>query len=321
MRTAIRAGLALIITASAGCHATNAEDFPSRPIILVSTYAAGSGNDIIARAVGRGMSEVLKQTVVIENRAGASGTIGLNYVSRSKPDGYTLAMGGIGSVVLHPAFEGTRETFNPQEALAPVALVADGSPVLVVNAALGVKTLPELLALARKQQVTYGSPGVGSSMHFTGELLKEVAGVPLVHVAYRGQGIVMNDVLAGTINFAFLNLPVVIPLLHDSRVRILAIAAKKRAPQLPDVPTTGELGYPKVVMQNWYAIYAPHGTPAPIIEKLTKTIQQGMALPAIQNLITTTTGLVPLAEGPEELAKQTAEDIAKWKPIADGLRK
>ena len=101
MRTAIRAGLALIITASAGCHATNAEDFPSRPIILVSTYAAGSGNDIIARAVGRGMSEVLKQTVVIENRAGASGTIGLNYVSRSKPDGYTLAMGGIGSVVLH----------------------------------------------------------------------------------------------------------------------------------------------------------------------------------------------------------------------------
>jgi tripartite-type tricarboxylate transporter receptor subunit TctC len=318
MKRAIPAVFVLFIACSAASAA--ADNFPSRPITIISPYAAGSGNDILARTVGKAMGAVFKQTVVIENRDGASGTIGLAYVSRAKPDGYTLVMGGIGSVVLHPALEGDRKTFNPQSELAPVALVAKASPVLVVNAALGVKTLAELIALAHKTHLTYGSPGAGSAMHLTGELMKDVTGAPVAHVPYRGQSLVMNDVLSGTISFAFLDPPVVLPFVADNKVRIIAAAGKERAVQFPDVPTTSELGYPRLVMENWYAIYAPHGTPSPIVARLTEAIRQGMALPEIRQVIEKTTGLMPLAEGPDALQKQTLDDDAKWQPLAAKIR-
>jgi tripartite-type tricarboxylate transporter receptor subunit TctC len=320
MKRTIRTGVALAAATLVGTTVATADDFPSRPITLVSPYAAGSGNDILARTVGKAMGTVLKQTVVIENRDGASGTIGLSYVGRAKPDGYTLVMGGIGSVVLHPALEGEKKTFDPQKELAPVSLVAKASPVLVVNSGLGVKTLAELISLAHRTHVTYGSPGTGSAMHLTGELMKEVTGAPVVHVPYRGQSLVMNDVLSGTINFAFLDPPVVLPFIADKRVRIIAAAGKERAAEFPNVPTTSELGYPRLVMENWYSIYAPHGTPSAIIARLTSAIRQGMALPEVQQVIEKTTGLIPLAKGPDALQQQTLDDDAKWQPLAAKVR-
>jgi tripartite-type tricarboxylate transporter receptor subunit TctC len=319
MKKTTQTALALAVAALAGMSAAAADDFPNHPIIMVVPFAAGSGADITARTVGNGMAQVLKQPVVIENRDGAGGIVGLSYTARAKPDGYTIVMGGIGGVVLHPLVEGARMTFEPQKELAPVALVAKASPVLVVNASLDVKTLPDLIALARKTRMTYGSPGVGTAMHLTGELMKKVTGVSLVHVPYRGQGLVIADVVAGNINFSFNDVAVALPFANDNRVRIIAIAGKERAPQLPDIPTTAELGYPQLVMENWYALYAPRDTPAPIIARLTEAAQQAVALPDVRESISKTTGLIPLAEGPDALRKQMQDDTAKWQPIAAHL--
>ena len=316
IRRVLRSALLFAFSAIAGIATATADDYPNRPIILVVPFAAGSGADITARTVGNGLSQVLKQPVVVENHDGASGAIGLSYTARAKPDGYTIVMGGIGGVVLHPAVEGDKMSFNPQKELAPVALVAKASPVLIVNASLGVKTLPELIALAKKQPVTYGSPGVGSAMHLTGELMKQITGIPLTHVPYRGQGLVIADLVGGTINMAFNDVSVALPFAGDKRVRIIAVAGKERAPQLPDIPTTAELGFPQLVMENWYALYAPRETPAAIVARLADAVKQAMALSDVRQAISKTTGLIPLGTGPDSLRQQVAEDDARWQPIA-----
>ena len=321
MSKAFQISFALALFVLGGFANAFGDEFPSRPITLVSPYAAGGGNDFMARTVARGLADVLKQTVVVENKAGASGTIGLTFVSRARPDGYTIVMGGIGSVVLRPAFEAERLKFNPQKELAPVALVAKESPVLMVNSSLNVKTLAELIALAKTSRITYGTPGVGTAMHLTGELMKQVTGAPMVHIPYRGQGAAFADLLGGTISVVFTDVSVALPYAKDSRVRILAVAGKERSPRLPEVPTTAELGYSKLVMENWYAVYAPPSTPAPIIARLSEAIKDAMALSEVKDVIGKTSGLIPLAEGPDALKKQTAEDNEKWQPIAARARR
>lgn len=321
MSKAFKICVTLALFVPAGLANALADEFPSRPITLVSPYAAGGGNDFMARMVARGLADVLKQTVVVENKAGASGTIGLTFVSRARPDGYTIVMGGIGSVVLRPAFEAERLKFNPQKELAPIALVAKESPVLMVNSSLNVKTLPELIVLAKTSRITYGTPGVGTAMHLTGELMNQVTGAPMVHIPYRGQGAAFADLLGGTISVVFTDVSVALPYAKDSRVRILAVAGKERSPRLPDVPTTAELGYPKLVMENWYAVYAPPSTPAPIIARLSEAIKDAMALSEVKDVIGKTSGLIPLAKGPDALKKQTAEDNEKWQPIAARARR
>lgn len=321
MSKAFQISFTLALFVLAGSANAFGDEFPSRPITLVSPYAAGGGNDFMARTVARGLADVLKQTVIVENKAGASGTIGLTFVSRARPDGYTVVMGGIGSVVLRPAFEAERLKFDPQKELAPVALVAKESPVLMVNSSLNVKTLPELIALAKTSRITYGTPGVGTAMHLTGELMKQVTGAPMVHIPYRGQGAAFADLLGGTISVVFTDVSVALPYAKDSRVRILAVAGKERSPRLPEVPTTAELGYSKLVMENWYAVYAPPSTPAPIIARLSEAIKDAMALSEVKDVIGKTSGLIPLAEGPDALKKQTAEDNEKWQPIAARARR
>ena len=321
MSKAFQISFTLALFVLAGFPNAFGDEFPSRPITLVSPYAAGGGNDFMARTVARGLADVLKQAVVVENKAGASGTIGLTFVSRARPDGYTIVMGGIGSVVLRPAFEAERLKFDPQKELAPVALVAKESPVLMVNSSLNVKTLPELIALAKTSRITYGTPGVGTAMHLTGELMKQVTGAPMVHIPYRGQGAAFADLLGGTISVVFTDVSVALPYAKDFRVRILAVAGKERSPRLPEVPTTTELGYSKLVMENWYAVYAPPSTPAPIIARLSEAIKDAMALSEVKDVIGKTSGLIPLAEGPDALKKQTAEDNEKWQPIAARARR
>ena len=321
MSKAFQISFTLALFVLAGFANAFGDEFPIRPITLVSPYAAGGGNDFMARTVARGLADVLKQTVVVENKAGASGTIGLTFVSRARPDGYTVVMGGIGSVVLRPAFEAERLKFDPQKELAPVALVAKESPVLMVNSSLNVKTLPELIALAKTSRITYGTPGVGTAMHLTGELMKQVTGAPMVHIPYRGQGAAFADLLGGTISVVFTDVSVALPYAKDLRVRILAVAGKERSPRLPEVPTTAELGYSKLVMENWYAVYAPPSTPAPIITRLSEAIKDAMALSEVKDVIGKTSGLIPLAEGPDALKKQTAEDNEKWQPIAARARR
>jgi tripartite-type tricarboxylate transporter receptor subunit TctC len=153
-------------------------------------------------------------------------------------------------------------------------------------------------------------------MHLTGELMKQITGIPLTHVPYRGQGLVIADLVGGTINMSFNDVSVALPFAGDNRIRIIAVAGKERAPQLPNIPTTAELGFPKLVMENWYALYAPRETPAPIVARLADAVKQAMALSDVRRAISKTTGLIPLGTGPDSLRQQVAEDDARWQPIA-----
>jgi tripartite-type tricarboxylate transporter receptor subunit TctC len=257
---------------------------------------------------------------VVENRPGASGVVGLGYVARSKPDGYTLGLGGIGSVVLRSAFEGERSIFDAQRELQPVAIIAKESPVLIVSKHLNVSSLKDLVALSHQQQLTYGSPGVGSAMHLAGELFSQETGARMIHVPYKGQGNAFSDLLGGQISLVFTDVSVALPYAQDDRVRIVAIAGRERSRKLPNVPTMAELGFAKMVMENWYAIYAARGTPPALINKITDALRTAMALPQIRGPISETSGLTPIVEGPQELEKQTSEDNARWRPIAAKAR-
>ncbi len=309
-------GTAAILAVALTSAPVLAEDYPSRPITLISPYAAGGGNDFVARTVARGLGEVFKKTVVVENRPSAGGAVGLGHVARSKPDGYTLGMGGIGSVVLRPAFEGERSIFDAQRELQPVAIIGKESPVLIASKHLNVSSVKELVALSQKQQLTFGSPGVGSAMHLAGELFAQETGARMIHVPYKGQGNALTDVLGGQISFVFTDVSVALPYAQDDRVRIVAIAGRERSPKLPNVPTMAELGFAKIVMENWYAIYAARGTPPALIDKITEALRTAMALPQIRGPLIETSGLRPIVEGPQELERQTSEDNARWRPIA-----
>jgi tripartite-type tricarboxylate transporter receptor subunit TctC len=230
-------------------------------------------------------------------------------------------MGGIGSVVLRPAMEGDKQTFDADKELAPVALIAKGSPVLMISTSLNIKSLKDLVALSRKQQITYGTPGTGSAMHLTGELMSQVADAPVVHVPYRGQAPAMNDLIAGSISFVFTDVSVALPYADFSKVSIIAVAGKERAPQLPNVPTTAELGYPGLVMENWYALYAPRDTPTPIVKQLSDAAIGAIELPEVKQTIEKMTGLIPLAGGSDALRQQARDDMARWLPIANRARK
>ena len=266
-------GTAAVFAVTLASAPVLAEDYPAKPITLVSPYAAGGGNDFVARTVARGLGEVFKKTVVVENRPGASGIVGLGHVARSKPDGYTLGMGGIGSVVLRSAFEGERSIFDAQKELQPVALIGKESPVLIASKHLNVSSLNDLVALSQQQQLTFGSPGVGSAMHLAGELFAQETGARMIHVPYKGQGGALSDLLGGQISMVFTDVSVALPYAQDDRVRIVAVAGRERSPKLPNVPTMVESGYPDLVFPIWYALFAPRDTPDEIANRLSSELQ------------------------------------------------
>lgn len=309
-------GAAVLLAAVFASAPVRAQDYPDRPITLISPYAAGGGNDFVARTVARGLGEVFKKTVVVENRPSAGGIVGLTHVARSRPDGYTLGMGGIGSVVLRPAFEGERSIFDAQKELQPITIIGKESPVLIVSKHLNVSSLKELVALSQKEQLTFGSPGVGSAMHLAGELFAQETGARMIHVPYKGQGNALTDVLGGQISFVFTDVSVALPYAQDDRVRLLAVAGRERSLKLPNVPTMAEAGFAKIVMENWYAIYAARGTPPALVDKISNALREAMALPQIRGPLIETSGLRPVVEGPQALDRQIVEDNARWRPIA-----
>jgi tripartite-type tricarboxylate transporter receptor subunit TctC len=294
---------------------SQAQEFPSKTIRLIAPYTAGGGNDLMARTVAEGMTRILKRPVIVENRPGAGGSIGILSVVRSEPDGHAIVMGGIGSMVLRAAVEGSRMPFDPQKDLAPVALIASASPVLVASWSIKLSSLSELVTLAKSQMLTYGSAGVGSAMHLTGELMQQVARVELLHVPHQGQGPALSALLGGHISFVFTDVSIALPHVNSDRVRIIAIAGRSRAPQLPNIPTTAEAGFPGLVMENWYALYAPKDTPRPVLAKLTATAISAIQLPEIAHVIEKSTALVPIGADGEAVRARMAEDTARWTPI------
>lgn len=263
----------------------HAETYPARPITLIVPYPAGGTTDLGARIIAQAMGPFLKQSIVVENRAGAGGGIGMGMLKRADPDGYTIAVGTIGTQTINQ-FLYSDLPYDPAKDFAPLAQVLTTPNVIAVRADSNLKTLQDLIAKAKTSKdkpLTYGSPGVGSSVHLTGAYLEQAAGVDMLHVPFKGVSGSMPALIGGQIDVLMDNLPSTISQLKDgSRVRALAVTSAERSPSLPDVPTVAESGLKGFDVTAWFALYAPAGTPADIQTKLIDAATQALATPAVK---------------------------------------
>ena len=250
--------------------------YPDRPIRLIVPFAAGGNADIVGRLVGQGMSDSLGQPIVIDNRAGAGGSIGAEAVARSVPDGYTLLVGSNGPLTVNP-FVQAKLGYDPLKDLAPVGLTSYAPHCVVVHPAVAARTLAELVALSQREQVGVGTSGVGSATHLALERFNAQSGAKLVHVPYRSGGALMPDLLGGTIQAAMTEFSTALPLHRESQARILAIAAAKRSALAPEVPTMIESGIADFIASSYVGILAPAGTPEPIVAQLQNALGKALA--------------------------------------------
>ena len=270
-------GAALLLASSA---TTWAQEWPSRPVHLMVGFAPGGGTDIVARALGQRMGENLKQSIVVENKAGAAGTIAADYVAKAAPDGYTLLMGHSNSNAISP-FVLSNVPYDPATDFTPITYLGYVPNVLVVNAALPVNSVAELIALAKTKpgQLTYGSSGIGSTQHLAGALFAKISGVTLNHIPYKGSGQAIVDLLSGQITMNFDTLPPVLEHIKSGKLRALAISTPKRLPQLPDVPTFAEVGINGFDVTNWYSIMGPKGMSPETVSRIDKAVKTAMSDP------------------------------------------
>jgi tripartite-type tricarboxylate transporter receptor subunit TctC len=305
--------LALAMAAIAG-PAPAQQDYPNRPITLVVPYAAGGGNDVMARIVAEKMSKTLGQNVVVENRAGAGGSLATRQVARAAPDGYTLVLGGTGSLAVNPTLY-ANAGYDPRKDFAPVGLIGTGQLIVLVNPNVPAKTIPELIALARNDpgKLSYASAGVGSGIHLGAVLFEMMADVKLTHVPYRGTGPALTDLIGGHVQVYFSSIPSAIGIAKEGKVRPLAVTGPARSPVFPDLPTVAETlpGFEAVLH---YGIVAPAGTPKPIIAKLSAALREAVIAPDTKERMAAD-GTEPLPSTPEEYAADIDKEETKWSAI------
>jgi tripartite-type tricarboxylate transporter receptor subunit TctC len=294
-----------------------AQDYPSRPITLVVSTAAGGGNDIIARVVGEHMSRTLGQQVVVENRPGAGGTTATRQTARSAPDGYTLGMGNTGTLAQGPAFY-SNAGYDPRKDFAPIGLIANAPIAIVVHPSVPANTLAELIALAKREpaKLTYGSGGAGTPNHLTGVMFSGATGVSLVHVPFRGSGPAVAGLVGGHVSMMFAGLPSIVGNIKNNLVRPLAITSATRTSFLPDLPTVAELGYPGFEASQRYGLVAPAGTPPAIIAKLNAALNDALKSDEVKARIAAD-GADPIPGTPEDYAKDIDSEARKWAEVIE----
>ena len=248
---------------------------------IVVPFAAGGPVDQLARILAAELGGQLGADVIVDDRGGAGGAIGSELVARAAPDGNTVLLASLGSQVLSPILK-PPTAYDPVKSFEPVMLVGAVPSLLVVSQQLGVTTMKDLLAKAKQQKLTYGSAGPGTTMNIAVEMLNAAAGVKITHVPYRGAAPALNDLLGGHVDMVNADLPVLLPLVKAGSVKAVALFAAERSPLLPDLPTTKELGLPSVVMENWYGIFLPAGTPQPVRDKLEKALFAVIAVPSVK---------------------------------------
>jgi tripartite-type tricarboxylate transporter receptor subunit TctC len=309
--TARRAFLGCLAAATAGAAGAQGTDWPSRGIRLISPFPPGGAADLLARILAEELTPVLRQSVVVENRTGAGGSVGTEAAVRSPPDGYTLVMGSTGPIAINPAL--IRLTYDPGRDLVPIAPVAAVASVLVVHPAVPARTLPELLALARAEpgRLSYGSSGTGSAQHLFMELLKQQANVDITHIPYRGTGPAMVDTVGGRLAMMFDTTPTALPHIRDGRVRAIAVSARQRDPALPDIPAIAEAGLPGYEALGWYGLLAPVGVPGAVIERLNREVNGLLGRLEFRAKLAAQ-GVEAMGGTPGEFAATIARDRARW---------
>jgi tripartite-type tricarboxylate transporter receptor subunit TctC len=306
--------LALAAALTVAAVPAMADDYPSRPIKIIAPFGAGGPTDVYTRAIAEELRKSLHQTVVIENRPGAGTTIGTDLVAKATPDGYTLLMISGTQTVNETLY--SKKPYQLMRDLVPIAPLIDTDLVLVVPAALPVKTLPELLALAREKPGTlnYGSSGPGSNYHMAGELLKNLTGIDIVHVPYKGSTGARNDILSGQIQMLFDSVPTMSAWIKSGMVRAIATSGKTRSTILPDVPTLAEAGVPGFQASLWVGFMAPAGTPQPVVDLLNREIGKILAHPDIK-ASWGEQGAIPITMTQPEFKAFMEAEIAKWANI------
>ena len=307
--------LALIVGVAV-CTGASAQDYPARPIKLIVPYSAGGPADVVARVIGQRMSAILAQTFIVENRAGAGGSIAGRLVASSDPDGYTLMFGATGPLVISPLVFKLPD-YDPSKSLVPVALIGTTSNILVVNPNLPIRSVRELIAYAKANpgKLSYSSPGVGTPPHMIGEMLKLKTGIRMVHVPYKGGGNSTQDVIGGQVQLTFENPAVSLPLARSGSIRALAVTSSVRNPQIPELPTMIEAGVPDFVSVSFTGLVAPAGTPEAIIHKLNAAANESLKDAAVQSVLQKLA--VDIHGGsPEEFGAYLAHEREKWGEVA-----
>jgi tripartite-type tricarboxylate transporter receptor subunit TctC len=305
----------LVLTAAAVPLLAAAQAYPAKQIHVVVPFPPGGPTDVLGRVLGQSLGETFGQTVVVDNKVGAAGNIGVDQVAKAAPDGYTIGIVPAGNVAVNP----TLFPNLPYKAadLAPVTMLATVDNVLVVNAeTVPARTMKELLDLAAKKPgaLTYASPGAGSQAHLAGALLELSTGVQLLHVPYRGIAPAVNDLVGGQVSMMFAPLQTALPHIRSGKLRAIGIASQKRSPLLPDLPTIAEQGVAKFEAVSWYALMVPAGTPADIVDKLSAATMRFLALPDTRAKLAAQ-GMDAAGGSPQDLAATIRSETARWSEV------
>lgn len=312
LRRTLLAAAAAILTTLAPVAA---QDFPTKPITLVVPFAPGGSSDVIARLVAQKLSDLWKHQVIVDNKAGGGGQIAMQHVARSAPDGYTLVLGHIGTLAFNPAMY-DKLSYDAKKEFKPVAMLSIVASMIAAHPSAPFKDLKGFIeaAKAKPDEITYGTAGNGSAGHLAMEYFKDVAGIKVQHVPYKGTGPMMNDLLGGQTMMTFTGAIPLAPHIKSGKLRPIAIGSTKRLTALPDVPTIAELGYAGFETSQWYGIIAPAATPAAIIKKLNEDINKVLAMPDVVKRLEDD-GALPGSGSPEEFGKYIDAEAARWSVV------
>lgn len=317
------AGIALALCATAGlaltcAGQTRASDYPSRPVRFVIPFAAAGVSDIVARTIGARLQESLGQPLLYDNRGGAGGTIGTDIVARATADGHTLGIGNLSTHTIAPSVY-RRLPYDPLRDFAPVSLVATAPNVMAVSATLPAKNLKDVIALARTRSLSFASSGTGTVFHLAGEMVNVAAGISLVHVPYKGVAAAYPEVIVGSVPLIFDSLISASSHIRGGRIRPVAQTGARRSPVLPDVPTMAEAGLPGVELDFWLGVFAPAGTPAPVVTRLNTEILKALALPEVRQQFAAQ-GADVVGSTPEALREQIRAGIPRMARLVKAAR-
>lgn len=314
-RQAMILAASLSITLLANSSATAQEaGWPTKPIRFVVGYAAGGSTDVMARLIAPKISEELKQSVIVENKAGGNSNIGAQMVASASPDGYTLYLFTIANTI-NASLYGNMG-YDPVRSFEPVGLIAKIPNLLVVNPALPIKTLSDYIKFAKesKDGITFASSGSGSSIHLSGEMFKMKTGLNMLHVPYRGSAPAVTDLLAGQVQSMFDNTPSAMPHVKSGKLRPIAITSKTRSPLLPDVPTVSESGFSGFEVQSWFGLSAPAGTPKPVVERLNAALNKALADPAVKHRLAELVA-APAPGTPDTMRNFVIQEVDGWREV------
>jgi len=305
----------LMLSSALPAHAQTARDYPSRPVRIIVPQAAGSGVDLTARVVAQKLTEAWSHQVIVENRPGANGIIGLEAGAKAKPDGYTLSLGVPSSLTMNP-YVYKSLPYDTLRDFVPITQTATNTFGLVINPALPVRSVKDLVALARARpgELSYGSFGIGNQTHLGGELFSSQIGIRLLHVPYKGETPAVVDLLSGQIAMIFTPMQGAVPHIRSGKLKLLATLGGSRARAFPDVPTMIEAGYKTIVITGWTGLLAPTGTPQDIVDKLQKEIAARLLVPETRESLASQ-GAEPVASTPEQFAAFIRAEMAKWSAV------